>query len=164
MCEASQEWEAKIRLDGDYTESAFEELEGEVSVQSLLQNNVPGMQLEHLSVTVDLSTHRKTWVITESKDDNVQQHDEIRVDLDETRFGSAAKDQFIHEVGELELTRDMEVVEAEAKAKSVHARIEARTAMKKTLDEFVARHAALFVCSPKPKGKLSAYFEWKART
>ena len=161
--EESSKWEAKVRLAGDYGDSQFLELEGESSVRVMLRQHLPRTPLESLAVTADLKSHRKTWVIYEALGGmGLNENAEVRIDLDDVTASTAPADggaDFKHEVGELEMTRDLAVGTDEVK--NDDARLRAAGSMYQSLDRFMMSYKSLFPCSPKPKGKLAAYFDWE---
>ena len=162
---ASTKWEAKVRLAGDYVDSQFVELESEPSIRSLLKGQLPNTELEDLDITADLETHRSTWIVIQAP--GVEASDckaEFRIDLDEISAPAAKLSTpggFKHYVGELEMTA--EVVGGQNEAEHSEVRKSAAESMHKSIGDFMMKYRALFPCSPKPKGKLGAYFEWKEK-
>jgi hypothetical protein len=158
-----QRWEGKVRIGGDYTDSQFLELEGDEAIRALIEQHVPSAPLGNLVVTVDLVTHRKTWIVQEASSAAHTPETELRIDLDEVTSSVIGADpdvQFKHEIGELEMTE--QIVAGGDGDEGEAAKQEAAESMEEFLGKFMARHVSLFSCQPKPKGKLTAYFEWKA--
>lgn len=161
-----QTLEAKVKIAGDHIDSRFLELTDESAIRSLLQQHVPDTPLEQLFITADLQTHRKTWLVRDMASlGRSEPGADIRIDLDRITIPSSNSDpseQFEHEVGEIEMTKESKG--QEQNEQSAEARAAAAKSMRDYLEAFMARHSSLFPGSPKPKGKLGAYFEWKQRS
>ena len=163
-------WDAKVRLGGNFTESRFEEYQGEQSIRSLLSEHVRGTILEDLAVTADLETTRTTWRIR-LNDRHIQPNmdacddaDYLTVALDhvsslkEERQVSQRFPTFEHVVGEVELIKKVR-----KRAEDGDIAKERKTAldlMDAQIEGFMKGNPGLF-SQLKPIGKLSAYFEWK---
>jgi len=151
-------YQAKISLGGSYTASKFHEVEGLSEVSSLVRKTLPGLDMADLKVMADLETYRQA-----SKVQNLDlqclagvSHKEATctVVLDKVSevwptHGEAAP--FMHEVGEVELVHD-----------SVAGDWVKAVEMDRAIEELMVRHGDIFLTDPEPKGKLSAYFAWKA--
>lgn len=155
------QWEAKVKQNGDFTNSQFEEVKGRRGVLELL------LQLEHqrylenqsqaynlprldprdpsfgLSVFADLRTTREAWVV----------NDAFNVVLDTTDFG--------HGVGEVELEETFTVPAEDSDFPEAKRQFGAD--MDQRIECFMKEHAWAFPPG-KPIGKLTAYFAWKEAT
>ena len=159
---AIETWEAKVRLGGNSTDSQFPELEDEESIRALLRQHSPDTPPEELEITADFETQRKSWLVQEEKETKSGGMVEIRIDLDEastTNTGADSAASFNHEVGELEMVQEI-VADGGCKASDSVVQIKTEE-LRRLLDEFMSRNSSLFPGSPKPRGKLGAYFEWK---
>lgn len=160
------EWEAKVRVGGDYQSSQFEELAGEERVMSLVKQHLPDPSC--LQKMVDIDTFREAWTVREHVEKAIAEQDQrMLIVIDTSSAGGVVKGlmdeepMFRHVVGEVELVAKLELEQEEAN-KAVAKR--AVSGMLKTkLDMFMARHQPLFPTRPVPIGKLSAYFAWKKR-
>ena len=161
------EWEAKVRMGGDYLNSEFEEVCGETKVADYLKP----INMYKLERVVDLDTMRQNWVAVEQEE--VQSDEkmsllstmEVKVVVDTSTAGASIHSlpgfylPFRHVVGELELTKIMELSgtdETDAQTKKTETR-----KMSRHLEEFMKRHEVLFPANPAPVGKLTAYFAWR---
>ncbi|KAK4552945.1 hypothetical protein LTR86_010077 [Recurvomyces mirabilis] len=169
-------WEAKVKIGGDYHDSAFTEVGGGDAVFSMLQSRFD-FDLEKLRMMAWLNTYRSSWRIANKV--QPQQHidipshpitdesfimviDHAEQDLSHlSDRGASHSNPFHHEVGEIELTatlstnglNDEEVVEAKAKKAGE---------MRMRIKGFMMRYPALFPPGDeKVDGKLSAYLAWK---
>lgn len=139
------QWEAKVRVGGDFTNSAFEEITDVDNISSLLNRHVPGTKLDairgpqggELEAVARFVSHRKKFLVDYK----------FTVILDTTNFG--------HVVGEVELERYVEDVGRDLDKASMIAE------MDREIDDFMKRYVWAFP-SGKPVGKLSAYFALKA--
>ncbi|KAK7740473.1 hypothetical protein SLS53_005315 [Cytospora paraplurivora] len=148
-------WEAKVRVGGDFTNSAFEEITNVNDISKMLGKLVPGAALDshhgplggRVQEVAKLVSERNTFLVDEK----------FTVVLDETDFG--------HVVGEVELERE---VLATGEDDATGAKGESRERAKLTADmdreieDFMKSHAWAFPPG-KPVGKLSAYFALKKR-
>ena len=161
----STDWETKVRLGGDYTNSQFTELQGKQEVQSLIAQHLPSAVETDLEVIADLDTHRKSWIVRDDSS-TANCHGEIQIVLDEATIPESAipedsattVEPFKYQVGEVEMTR---YVVGTDQQELEEAKRQAADDMQGELDEFMMHHSVLFSTTPKPKGKLSASFEWK---
>ena len=182
---SAENWEAKIRISGDFTRSAFQELQGFDAVARLLRERFPNHHHQNhqhaLKPTISMSeegearlgfdmlevlarfvTHRRQWLINER----------FHVVIDEADFG--------HVVGEVELTQESARAEKEKEGVSEHEGLgvgEGTSGIRdegkgdrdlaKDLDaeieDFMGYYAWVFPRG-EVKGKLSAYFEWRKRS
>lgn len=140
------QWQAKIKKGGNFTNSRFEELScprdilRHVSrVTGTNEGEAQNFGLEPMAVML---TERATWIADE----------EFRIVSDVMDFG--------HTVGEVELQQsasfntNSEVSVEEQKRRMMQE-------MDERIAEFMKRYSWAF--SPgEPKGKLTAYFEWKS--
>ncbi|KAK3676701.1 hypothetical protein LTR78_003477 [Recurvomyces mirabilis] len=172
-------WEAKVKISGDYQDSAFTEVEGGAAVFGMLPSR-RDFDFEKLNMVAWLNTYRSSWRIA-SKLLSQQQHVDIpsHPTTDESFIvvidnieqglshlsdkGAGRPDAFHHEIGEIELTAslstaglsDGEIVEAEAgRAGEMRMRIKA----------LMMRYPASFPPGDeKVDGKLSAYLAWRRK-
>lgn len=164
----SAKLEAKVRLEGDYANSQFHEIEGESNIRLLLGKHLPGVKMEDLSIMAGLETHRKSWIVHQLGESTLKQEveetsrtDEVFIVLDGVTEPHACRNvtlPFKHQVGEVEMTREVVGGTDEQDHESMRRKEAER--MDLLIEEFMIRHSDLFPRSPKPKGKLSAYFEW----
>lgn len=137
-------------------------MENESDIRKLVEKTIPGATLESLLIMADLHTHRRSWMVKQLQTDQSSEQFGIRIDLDEVSspISHEGRETFRHEVGELEMTQ--KVTNGGNDEASGRIKRDAADSMLNDLDEFMAEHQSLFPCTPKVKGKLSAYFEWKA--
>ena len=163
---ADGRWDAKVRLGGDFIESQFEEHEGEQSIRKLLSEHVPGTMLEDLKVNADLETTRTTWSIW-LRDRHLLEDqapcsdgDYLTVALDHVvslKERMTEGQRFEHIVGEIELTKRVNAIpEDEGFTKERKMELDR---MKTQIEDFMNDNPGLF-SKLKPRGKLSAYFDW----
>ena len=163
---ADGRWDAKVRLGGDFVESQFEEHEGEQSIKKLLAEHVPGTMLEDLQVNADLETTRTMWSIP-LRDGHLLEDkapgsdgDYLTIALDHVvSLGERTIEgqRFEHVVGEIELTKRVNaVLEDEGFAEKRKMELDR---MRTQIEDFMNNNPGLF-SKLKPKGKLSAYFDW----
>lgn len=139
-------WESKVRVSGDFINSAFREVTDVQEISELLSTLVPGSELDadhgprggQMREMARFITDRTGYVVD----------GKLTVVIDMTDFG--------HTVGEVELERDAAEVSCEGEDKAL-----AIAAMDEEIDGFMRRFAWAFPAG-KPVGKLSAYFERKA--
>lgn len=138
-------WQAKIRLGGDFNNSKFEEvtdlLEISRRLRALLGAKISDGPDDHfgLDILATLSTVRRSWLAD----------GEFKIVLDTTDFG--------HTVGEVELERSIQF----------HTKVgldvaQQKEAKMKEMDKMITRfmdHYSWAFCPGVPKGKLTAYFE-----
>lgn len=147
-------WEAKIRVGGDFTNSAFEEITDVSDISAMLGKLVPGAALDpnkglmggRIEEVAKLVSQRKKFLVDEK----------FTVVLDETDFG--------HVVGEVELEREVSVTGGEEDVTEAKGKIQDRAQviaeMDQEIDNFMKHYAWAFPPG-KPVGKLSAYFALK---
>ncbi|KAH9825702.1 adenylate cyclase [Teratosphaeria destructans] len=156
---AGEEWEAKVRLGGDYTDSQFEEVKGKEAVIDVLGKLAPGVSLDELAPFADLLTERQAWSVA-----NYPIGD-MSIVLDSVTEVSSETSAFRHAVGEVELMA--EVVGGGNEAKHMGRKKAQAEVLKARLDEFVEGNEELFPVKygggGKVEGKLSAYLGWKAK-
>lgn len=154
-------WNAKLRLEGAFTNSRMVEVHGEPAVEDLLQRHAPGATLSDLTAYAKFVTVRQAWKIPVPFLDH--RHDdgwEMEMVLDTT---TTEKDDmlearlpcFHHEVGEIELTKETPVDSAKASLDR-----EARK-MDSHLQWFMSKHNLLFDSGRQAMGKLEAFTRWK---
>ena len=160
--EWSTEWEAKVRIGEDYTDSQFLEIQGKPEVDSLVAQHLQSAIMDDLDITADLETHRKAWMVKEIPRRAANSEGKISIVLDTVTSPDKvihASSQFLHHIGEVEMT--CEVTGGNTRGNHEVLRQRAAEGMRNTIDEFMMRHGIFFQISPKPKDKLSAYSEWK---
>ncbi|CAK4033676.1 Hypothetical predicted protein [Lecanosticta acicola] len=158
------EWEAKVRVGGDYVNSEFEEIVGKAEIQEFLQP----LEFDQLQQIVDLDSARQTWLALEPRIGSVdfgaasQTEVKVVVDTSTTEILDSLPDSeppFHHVVGELELTRTVQLLGQGEEDKAMKG--EETRKMSDELQAFMKRHETLFPMSPAPVGKLTAYFAWR---
>jgi thiamine-triphosphatase len=138
------EWEAKIKQGGTFNKSRFEEITGVDAVAACVARitggggvrNVDNFGLETMASFV---TSRETWVAD----------DEFHVVLDTMDFG--------HEVGEVELQRELALGGQPDEAQDRDKKQRAMQEMDESISTFM-RHYAWAFTPGEPVGKLTAYF------
>lgn len=139
-------WEAKIRMGGDFINSAFREITDLHEISAVLGNLVPGSELDadhgprggQVREMARFVTDRTGYIVD----------GKFTVVIDVTDFG--------HTVGEVELERDATEASCEGVDKAL-----AIAAMDKEIDGFMRRFWWAFPAG-KPVGKLTAYFDRKS--
>ena len=119
-------------------------------------------KVELLAPMAELETYRKTYIVHKpfGWDTASNSQGELRIVLDEVCEAAAGcMEGFHHQIGEVEMTE--KVAGGETDEEHRLARQQAVLSMKARLDEFMARHQALFLTTSKPQGKLEAFFQWK---
>lgn len=140
-------WEAKVRLGGDFINSAFGEITDLQEIQAMLSNLVPdakidgqygprGGQMRELARFVT----NRTGYLVDGK---------FTVIIDVTDFG--------HTIGEVELERDASEASCEGPGRTL-----AIATMGEEVGDFMGRFAWAFPPG-KPVGKLTAYFDYRAK-
>lgn len=144
-------WQAKVRIGGNYTNSAFKEFTEINKISSLLGTLVTGASLDAsdglggaaMQETARFVSYRDTFLIDER----------FTVILDRTDFG--------HVIGEVELEKDVMVTskQCEGDTEEVDGSPISRVIaeMDQEIDEFMNRYVWAFPPG-KSVGKLSAYF------
>jgi len=89
----ADQWEAKVKVGGDFINSAFQEFTGMEAVSKLVHQHLPKHEIslsvtDILSVWAHFATKRRSWKV----------NDHFLIVLDEADFG--------HIVGEVELLQD----------------------------------------------------------
>lgn len=151
-------WEAKVRVGGDYTNSAFEELTDVAHIAKLLGGLLPGATLSvggglqggGVVEVARFASHRRKFLVD----------GRFTVVLDTTDFG--------HVVGEVELEKNVQTAEVEgdegmaaaAAAGVGYDRAQVIADMDREIDHFMKSYAWAFPPG-KPVGKLTAYFALK---
>ena len=148
-----EQWEAKVKVGGDYINSQFQEVRGPKAVDAAISSCLQGYRRSpvkrplHLPSAFDASnigpvaefvTTRDSWTVD----------DEYTIVIDSTDFG--------HIVGEVELEYDH----------PDHLLEDAKNVFLKQANEKIAsfmRHYAWAFPPGECKGKLTAYFEWTSR-
>lgn len=139
-------WEAKVRVGGDFINSAFREVTDVQEISALLGTLVPGAELDAHHGPRGGQVREMARFITDRMGYFVDRKFTVVIDL--TDFG--------HTVGEVELERDSAEGSCEGEDKTP-----AIAAMDEEIDGFMRRFAWAFPAGT-PVGKLSAYFERKA--
>lgn len=152
-------WQTKVYLSGDFVDSQFEEADGQSLAAVILSQHIPGMRLSDLLPTADLLTHRRTWDVSDAETRSRILPIQMMVDtVTEAVMKESQTDVFRHEIGEIEMTAQVEKGRSKIWERAVVEE------MRKCVNGFMLRHKKLFSGEPVPVGKLSAYFEWKAAT
>lgn len=139
-------WEAKVRVGGDFINSAFREVTDVQEISDLLSTLVPGSGLDENNGPRGGQMREMARFVTDRTGYVVD--GKFTVVIDMTDFG--------HTVGEVELERDAAEVSCEGEDKALTI-----AAMDEEIDGFMRRFTWAFPAG-KPVGKLSAYFEQKA--
>jgi hypothetical protein len=155
-------WNAKLRLEGDFTNSRMLEVHGEPAVEDLLQKHAPGATLSDLTAYAKLVTVRQAWKIPVPFLDHRHDSDwkmEMVLDTTTTERDDMLEGSlpcFHHEVGEIELTKETQMDSTKASLDR-----EARK-MDSHLQWFMTKHTLLFDSGRQAMGKLEAFTRWKA--
>ncbi|KAI0403481.1 hypothetical protein F4802DRAFT_291061 [Xylaria palmicola] len=164
---AKAEWNAKLLLGvGHFTNTQFVEIDGREKVSSEVQRITDAKtKLDDLQVVTDLQTKRLSWEVTTLADGTAPSAT-MTIVLDEVTEAQASGDgsdesAFNHTVGEVELFEEL-VTEDKDDAGHQEHRNEVAARRMGELKEFMLANADLFVTSPKPVGKLTAYDVWRA--
>ena len=145
-------WEAKIRMGGDFINSAFKEITDVQEISTMLNNLVPGAELDaqhgprggQIQELARFVTNRTRYVVD----------GKFNVVIDVTDFG--------HTIGEVELERDASEVSCEGEGEGEG---EDRALTIATMDKEVGDFMRGFIWafpSGNPVGKLTAYFDHMA--
>ncbi|KUI59277.1 Thiamine-triphosphatase [Cytospora mali] len=148
-------WEVKVRVGGDFTNSAFEEITNVDDISTMLGKLVPGTALDPHDGLTGGRVEEVAKFISERK--NFLVDGKFTVVLDETDFG--------HVVGEVELERNIpatggEEDVSEAKKVEDHDRAKMMADLDREIDDFMKRYVWAFPPG-NPVGKLSAYYALK---
>lgn len=154
----SSDWNAKLRLGGDFTKSRMVEVHGQLAVEDVLDEHAPGPALSDLTAYAKFVTTRQAWNIPapflgrRSNDDW-----RMQIVLDKTDgVLEAGAQHFHHEVGEIELIQDI-FTDIEKTSLDLAAE-----RMDSHLHLFVSDHGCLFDSKKDAMGKLEAFMLWKA--
>ncbi|KAG6359674.1 hypothetical protein INS49_013197 [Diaporthe citri] len=139
-------WEAKIRVGGDFINSAFREITDVHEISAMLGTLVPGSELDADRGPQGGQVREMARFVTDRTGYIVD--GKFTVVIDVTDFG--------HTVGEVELERDATEASCEGVDKAL-----AIEAMDKEIDGFMRRFWWAFPAG-KPVGKLTAYFDRKS--
>lgn len=151
-------WEAKVRVGGDFTNSAFEEITNVKDISAMLGKLVPGATLDPHDGPTGGQVLEVAKLVSERNKFLVD--GKYTVVLDVTDFG--------HVVGEVELERRIAVtgeVEGDTtktKGEDQVKRAQIIVEMDREIDDFMKSYVWAFPPG-KPVGKLSAYFALKQR-
>ncbi|KAG8168405.1 hypothetical protein KVR01_001154 [Diaporthe batatas] len=140
-------WEAKIRLGGNFINSAFGEITDMQEIQATLSSLVPGAKLDgqygprggHIRELARFVTNRTSYLVD----------GKFTVIIDVTDFG--------HTVGEVELETEASETSCEGAGRTL-----AIAAMGEEVADLMRRFAWAFPPGT-PVGKLSAYFDYRAK-
>jgi len=136
---ATTHWEAKVKVGGNFTNSAFREVTGIEAVSEIVQHHHPVRRsssdnmgiLDTLDVWARFVTKRRQWRVNEH----------FLIVLDEADFG--------HLVGEVEVATEQTCDASEQ---------DAVLGLDKQIEDFMLHHEWAFPPG-KVQGKLTAYFE-----
>lgn len=154
----SSDWNAKLRLGGDFTKSRMVEVHGQLAVENLLDEHAPGATLLDLTAYAKFVTTRQPWNIPASFSGHRSYDDWImQIVLDKTDgVLEAGTQHFHHEVGEIELIQDLST-DIEKTSLDLEAE-----RMDSHLQLFIQDHSGLFDSEKDAMGKLEAFMLWKA--
>lgn len=142
-------WEAKVRVGGDFTNSAFEEMTDVDDISEMLGKLVPGAALDSHHGPLGGRVQEVARLVSER--DTFLVDGKFTVVLDQTDFG--------HVVGEVELEREALATGAKGEGQE---RAKLIADMDREIDDFMKGHVWAFPPG-KPVGKLSAYFALNKR-
>ncbi|KAF1825551.1 uncharacterized protein K489DRAFT_378092 [Dissoconium aciculare CBS 342.82] len=169
-------WEAKLRIDGDFTTSSFEEVTGKEEVSRIAMRFLGISDIESLHSVAHLITERSTWsVIEESVKGQTPQpskassppQSRIKFMIDKCRSPLQQQESlaqlrispFEHAIGEVEITQDLLLTGSSnddaARRKNVTECIH------REIEAFMQRYPGLFAAHVSPIGKLTAFYEWQ---
>ncbi|KAJ7104479.1 hypothetical protein B0H15DRAFT_27653 [Mycena belliarum] len=182
-------WEAKVRVGGDFTASQFVEVEGAEAVEREMKRALGGYVAldevaKHLDITSDLTTRRLSGLLELRPEEDSSKELRLKnltLAIDQVvetggdfaaartvlermpaRDGgdteSSLSSPFFHEIGELEL---MEEIRTENEAEHETYRRTVAGSRAAQLEAFMRAHPALFPMTPRPRGKLNAYYSWR---
>ncbi|PGG99609.1 hypothetical protein AJ79_08469 [Helicocarpus griseus UAMH5409] len=144
----NNKWEAKVRTGGDFTNSAFREVDGIDAVKEVIERSLGlngGNDYRHdiedmLTPCADFVTERDSWMLD----------GKFKVDVDMTDFG--------HSVGEVELTSILpsNVCGSIERGKASESKMKEK--MDQEIEGFMKRYPDAFPAG-RAVGKLTAYFE-----
>jgi thiamine-triphosphatase len=144
----NEKWQAKIRQNGDYTNSQFEEVADADEISRIIRGMDLGMHTASSNFGLEeiarYTTFRETW-----RADN-----KFEIVLDATNFD--------HIVGEVELQQAVTLEDDNGEDALRLARQAVSADMDRQLEDFMNYYSWAFP-SDKPVGKLSAYFAWKRK-
>ena len=142
----NKQWQAKVRQNGDFTKSQFEEVAEADEISQIIKDMDLGAHTASSNFGLEeiarYTTFREIW-----RADN-----KFEIVLDTTNFE--------HTVGEVELQQTVTLDDDSAGDGSRFARQAMMANMDQELEEFMSYYSWAFP-SDKPVGKLSAYFAWK---
>ncbi|PYH77967.1 hypothetical protein BO82DRAFT_357741 [Aspergillus uvarum CBS 121591] len=138
-------WQAKIRRGGNFSNSKFEELSTPAAISAYLAELTGGMRTDAtnqfgLTPLASFTTLRESWTA-----DN-----EFTIVQDVTDFG--------HTVGEVELELRWDCRDDHTESEGERCRAAKMAEMDERITVFMRRYFWAF-CAGVPKGKLTAYFE-----
>ena len=189
----SEDWEAKIRVAGNFTHSAFQELHGFDAVARVVREHFPHIHHHHKQRLHQQHQHALTPTTSEVDDGEGKQdklgfrnlevlarfithrrqwliNERFHVVLDEADFG--------HMVGEVELAQSSTRVSSAASSECAYESLsqagngkqekigkEVAAQLDAEIEDFMERYAWAFPRGQhsQVQGKLSVYFAWKKR-
>ncbi|KAI0555840.1 hypothetical protein F4679DRAFT_520039 [Xylaria curta] len=161
-----EQWNAKLRLGGNFSDTQFVEFDGKKKVSDeVLRITRMRTKLESLRVVSDLLTRRLSWKVTQLENGSAPSA-KMTIVLDEVTEAEASSDGsnksgFIHTIGEVELFEELVTEDKDNAGHEAH-RKEVATQRMDELIEFMLVNPGLFTTTPKPIGKLTAYDTWRA--
>lgn len=136
-------WEAKVRVGGDFVNSAFKEVTDISAISAILNMYLPGTGLAQAGPTGNQSVQPVAKFVTMRTKFVVDSR--FTVVIDKTDFG--------HVVGEVEL--EHRIAKVETREDQNHDKLV--DMMEHEIDDFMKQYAWAFP-PDRPLGKLSAYF------
>lgn len=138
------------------------EVHGELAVEVLLQEHAPGATLSNLTAYAKFVTTRRAWNIPApflgcqgDGDWRMQMVLDVTI-TEEDDMLEAVAPRFHHEVGEIELTKDIPADRSKASVDQEANRMESH------LQLFISDHDTLFDSGKYAMGKLEAFMRWQA--
>ncbi|KAI1741068.1 hypothetical protein F4680DRAFT_447435 [Xylaria scruposa] len=161
-----EQWNAKLRLGGNFSNTQFVEFDGKKEVSDeVLRITRMRTKLEDLRVASDLLTRRLSWKVTQLANGSAPSA-KMTIVLDEVIEAEASNDGsnrsgFIHTIGEVELFEELVTEDKDSAGHEAH-RKQVATQRMDELKEFMLVNPDLFSTIPEPIGKLTAYDTWRA--
>ncbi|KAI0467830.1 hypothetical protein F4859DRAFT_524979 [Xylaria cf. heliscus] len=161
------QWNAKLRIGGNFSNTQFIEVEGKKKVsEEVLRITETRMKLEDLQVVSDLQTRRLSWEVTQLANGTAPSAkmtivlDKVTEAEAEASHNGSDESAFIHTIGEVELFEEFVTVDKDNAGHEMHRKEVAARRMDE-LKKLMQENSDLFVTTPEPIGKLTAYDTWR---